>query len=145
VLVALVLLSVFSLAAYQGLNTVLAAERQALGEMARWRVLALAFTRIDNDLRASLPGSLGALFDHLSLAEAYALAAKRDHAWFRNSGDLRNAVAEGVEIDDARFAYTSRFFLVSAQARHGRIAIAEQALLDRQGKAMPVLLWRVGI
>ncbi|MDP2834090.1 MAG: type II secretion system minor pseudopilin GspK [Pseudomonadota bacterium] len=102
-----------------------------------------AATRVNANSAA--PEVLAALFDNLSLQDAYALAAKRDHAWFRNSGDLRNAVAEGVAIDDARFAYASRFFLVSAQARHGRIAIAEQALLDRQGKALPVLLWRVGI
>ncbi len=59
VLVALVLMSVFSLAAYQGLNTVLAAERQSLGEMARWRSVALAFNLMQNELRGALPGTLG--------------------------------------------------------------------------------------
>jgi general secretion pathway protein J len=59
VLVALVLMSVFSLAAYQGLNTVLAAERQSLGEMARWRGVALAFNLMQNELRGALPASLG--------------------------------------------------------------------------------------
>ncbi len=59
VLVAVALLGVFSLTAYRGLDTVLAAERQALGEMARWRGLARAFTRIGQDLRAMLPDALG--------------------------------------------------------------------------------------
>lgn len=59
VLVAVALLGVFSLTAYRGLDTVLAAERQALVEMARWRELSRAFTRIGQDLRAMLPAALG--------------------------------------------------------------------------------------
>lgn len=100
-------------------------------------------TRVNANSAA--PEVLGAHIDQFSLADAYALAAKRDHAWFRGSGDLRGAVGEGVAVDDSRFSFTSRFFLVNARARHGRIAIAEQALLDRQGKSMPQVLWRVGL
>ncbi len=88
---------------------------------------------------------LAAVFDNLSLAEGYALAAKRDHAWFRDQGDLRNALPEGVGLDANRFAFRSRYFLVSAQARHGRVALAESALLERQDKTMPTVLWRTGL
>lgn len=50
VLVALVLLALFAVTSYRALDSVLGAERHAGAEMARWRALAMAFTRINADL-----------------------------------------------------------------------------------------------
>ena len=49
VLVAMVLLALFAVASYKALDAVLMAERYASAEMARWRQLAVAFSRIKND------------------------------------------------------------------------------------------------
>jgi general secretion pathway protein J len=56
VLVALVLLTVFSVTAYRALDAVLQAERHATSDMARWRQLSLAFARIEADLGNAIAG-----------------------------------------------------------------------------------------
>jgi general secretion pathway protein J len=50
VLVALVLLTLFSLATFRALDAVLTSQRQASAEMARWHELAAAFAWMDSDL-----------------------------------------------------------------------------------------------
>lgn len=86
---------------------------------------------------------LAAAFDDLSLADAYVLVEKRTKAWFRNRGDLINALPAGHTLDDNRIAYTSRYFQVNVLVRRDRLAYGEQALLDRPDKALPTLLWHI--
>lgn len=50
VLVAMVLLALFTLVTYRALDTVLQAQRRAGDEMARWRELAAAFAWMESDL-----------------------------------------------------------------------------------------------
>lgn len=50
VLVALVLLTLFTLVTYRALDSVLQAQQRAGAEMARWRGLAAAFVRLESDL-----------------------------------------------------------------------------------------------
>lgn len=50
VLVALVLLTLFTAVSYRSLDAVLDAQRQATAEMERWKALAAAFNRMDADL-----------------------------------------------------------------------------------------------
>lgn len=56
VLVALVLLAMFTVTSYKALDSVLGAERYVSAEMARWRQLALAFTRIKSDFANAVSG-----------------------------------------------------------------------------------------
>ena len=98
VLVALVLLGVFSLAAWRGLDSVLTTERHALGEMARWRGLNQAFTRIQVDLGTLLPGSLGAS------QPGFVAETREDGSW-RLAFDRQVAEdAGGVERVEYRYA-----------------------------------------
>jgi len=55
VLVALVLMAMFTVTSYRALNAVLEAGRHASGEMQRWRVLSSAFAHIGNDLGNVVP------------------------------------------------------------------------------------------
>ena len=50
VLVALVLLTLFTLVTYRALDSVLETQQRAGAEMKRWRKLATAFSRIESDL-----------------------------------------------------------------------------------------------
>jgi type II secretion system protein J len=50
VLVALVLLTLFTLAAYRALDAVLQTQQQAGAEMDRWNVMTAAFARLESDL-----------------------------------------------------------------------------------------------
>ncbi len=54
VLVALVLLTLFSLVTFRALDAVLEAQRRASAEMARWRGLASTFARMDADLASAV-------------------------------------------------------------------------------------------
>jgi general secretion pathway protein J len=56
VLVALVLLALFSVTSYRALDSVLTAERYASAEMTRWRQLALAFSRLKTDFANAVSG-----------------------------------------------------------------------------------------
>lgn len=50
VLVAIVLMSLFTLVSYRALDAVLQTQRRATAEMERWRNLAAAFVRVESDL-----------------------------------------------------------------------------------------------
>lgn len=56
VLVALVLLTLFAVTSYRALDAVLTAERYSSAEMAHWRHLALAFSRIKTDFANAVAG-----------------------------------------------------------------------------------------
>lgn len=85
---------------------------------------------------------LAALSATMSLDEAYALAAKRDHAYFRNAGDLRNALDNKPLIDERLVAFASRHFMINAYIAQERVALHSQALFERSGSSFPTLVWR---
>jgi len=88
------------------------------------------------------PQIIAALSDTMSLDEAHLLAAKRDHAYFRNAGDLRNAMDNKPGLDERQVSFASQYFLVVVQIRHDRIALESQALFERNGQNFPNLVWR---
>ena len=88
------------------------------------------------------PEVMAALSATMSLDEAYALAAKRDHAYFRNLGDLRNALDNKMNIDERQVAFASSYFMLTAYIGHDRIALESQALFERSGRSFPRLVWR---
>lgn len=94
------------------------------------------------NINTAAPEVIAALSDNMGLDAAYALVAQRDHAFFRNLGDLRNVLGEGVAIDEGQVVFSSQFFLVTARADHGRVALATQALFERKGNQYPKLIWR---
>ncbi len=55
VMVALMLLALFSIVSYRALDSLLQAERHATREMSRWREVAGLFTRIEADLANAVP------------------------------------------------------------------------------------------
>jgi general secretion pathway protein K len=88
------------------------------------------------------PQVIAALSDTMSLDEAHVLVAKRDHAHFRNAGDLRNAMDNKPGLDERLVSFASQYFLVVVQIRHDRIALESQALFERNGQNFPNLVWR---
>lgn len=102
-----------------------------------------AFSRVN--VNTAAPELLAALSDNLALEDAYALAAQRDKAYFRNLGDLRNALGNRASLDERQVAFSSQYFLVTAHARYGRIALGDQALFQRNGRNFPNLIWRAAL
>lgn len=85
---------------------------------------------------------LAARIDTLSLAEAAALVAARETAWFRSTNEFleraRQMGAEGaIEHVDVR----TEFFLINGHVRMSRAAMDMQALIRRPGRNEPSLLW----
>lgn len=101
------------------------------------------FTRIN--LNTAPPELIAALTPELGLGEAHALVARRERAYFRNFGDVANALPAGVSLPADMVAFSSRYFRVTAHARHGRIAIGSQALFRREGGEFPTLIWRAAL
>lgn len=102
-----------------------------------------AFSQVN--VNTAAPELLAALSDNLGLEAAYALAAQRDKAYFRNLGDLRNALGTRGRLDERQVAFASQFFLVTAHARHGRVALGSRALYQRNGRRFPTLIWRLAL
>lgn len=94
------------------------------------------------NVNTASPEVIAALSATLSLDDAYALAAKRDRAYFRNHGELRNAQGDKPGLDERHVAFTSRYFLVIARVSHDRIALESRALFERSGRDIPLLVWR---
>jgi general secretion pathway protein K len=88
------------------------------------------------------PQVIAALSETMSLDQAHVLAAKRDHAYFRNAGDLRNAMDNKPGPDERLVSFASQYFLVIVQIRHERIVLEGQALFERSGQNFPLLVWR---
>ena len=97
------------------------------------------------NVNTAAPEVLAALVDGLSLDQAYGLAAKRDRSYFRNTTDFTQLLPQGLAVAEDLVSVSSSYFIVTAQATHGRIAIGSRALLQRSGYATPVLIWRTSL
>lgn len=88
------------------------------------------------------PQIIAALSDTMTLDQAHVVAATRDHAYFRNVGDLRNAMDNKPGLDERQVSFASQYFLVVVQIRHDRVALESHALFERNGQNFPNLVWR---
>ena len=94
------------------------------------------------NVNTASPELLAALSPTLTVDEAHVLAAKRDHAYFRNSGDLRNALGKQHVVDEKQVAFSSRYFLVIVSISRDRVALESRALWERNGRSFPRLVRR---
>jgi general secretion pathway protein K len=88
---------------------------------------------------------LAALVDGLTMEQAYTLAARRDRAYFRDLADFGQALPPGLAPVTDMARTDSRYFLVTARARHDRVNIGSRALLKRDANSNPVLIWRASL
>lgn len=84
---------------------------------------------------------LQAVIRGLELADARALVAERERAWFRHLGDLQGRLPPGASLDaSASLDVQSSFFLVTSRARYGRAMVKIEALLERS-HTWPEVVW----
>jgi general secretion pathway protein J len=83
VMVAMVLMALFAVAGYRALESVLAAERHAGGELQRWHTLASAFARIGGDLGSLVPNVAAAPGEVRGLRLAVDSEQRVELAWDR--------------------------------------------------------------
>ena len=87
-------------------------------------VLAAAFPELDGDALAGL-------------------ITERARKPFTTMGDLRARLPPGVAIgDETSFTMSSNYFLVSVRSRQGNALAQARALLKRDGRDWPTVLWQ---
>lgn len=94
------------------------------------------------NVNTARPEVLAALVRGLSVSEAYAMVAKRERAYYRNIQDFQQVLPTGLGAPVDMLAVSSRYFLVRARIRHVRLSIGSQALFQRDGANVPLLVWR---
>jgi len=87
------------------------------------------------------PEVLAALVEGLAVADAYALVAKRDRSYYRNTQDFQQALPYGLTAPGG-ISVASQYFLVRANIRYQRLAVGSQVLYYRGGQTSPTLVWR---
>ena len=99
-------------------------------------------TRTPINVNTASPEVLAALVEGLSSQQAYAMVARRERIYYRNSQDFQLALPEGMTAQGDMVSVSSQYFLVQARVRNERLAIGNQALYRREGPVMPKLVWR---
>ncbi len=86
---------------------------------------------------------LAATFPGLTTDALAALMAERARKPFASLSDLRSRMQGGVNIpDETTLGTSSSFFLVSVRARQGETRAQARALLRRDGREWPVVVWQ---
>ena len=85
---------------------------------------------------AAIPGLAG---DHLA-----AFLSDRARKPFTTAAELRARLPRDVALPEgAAFAFSSSYFLVSVRSRQGDAVAQARALLKRDGRAWPAVVWQV--
>ena len=88
------------------------------------------------------PEVLVALVDGLTLPEAQILASSRPAVPFLGRDDFRARLPSNeLNVNNEDISVDSQFFLVQGRASVGRADLRMQALLQRSGAALPVVVW----
>jgi general secretion pathway protein K len=86
---------------------------------------------------------LSATIEGLGLAEALVLAQGLKASPARSVADLRARLPRpDLPLEEEALAVRSRFFLVDGRARFGSADVRMQALLQREGTALPAIVWQ---
>ena len=86
---------------------------------------------------------LAAAFPGLTTDALAALMAERARKPFVSLSDLRSRMPGGVNIpDETTLGTSSSFFLVSVRARQGETRAQARALLRRDGREWPIVVWQ---
>ena len=97
-------------------------------------VILLDQTSTPVNFNTAGPEIMAAVIPELSLADANALAAERDRAYFLSVGDIQNRLhGRGGVISVAGISTNSQYFIVHGTVRLDRAATTMQALVRRSG------------
>jgi len=112
--------------------------------VARLRQFATVLPRRTQvNVNTALPEVLVAIVDGLTLAEALVLANGRKAAPIRDAGDFRARLPRPeLSVSGEDISVQSRFFLVQGRAEIGKAHVRMQALLQREGPALPIIVWQ---
>lgn len=109
----------------------------------RLRAVATALpNRTPVNVNLAPPEVLVALVEGLTLPEAQVLASARRGAPFRSTDDFRSRLPRrDLIVNGDEISVSSQFFVVQGSARVGKADLRMRALLQRNGSALPALVW----
>jgi general secretion pathway protein K len=88
------------------------------------------------------PEVLAALVDGLPLSEAQALARRLAVEPVRNAAEFQARLRPDLKLNAEDISAASQFFVVQGRAKVGGADLRMQALLQRAGPGMPVIVWQ---
>jgi general secretion pathway protein K len=116
-------------------------DEAALAQLRRFATALPRRTPVNVNLAP--PELLVALVQGLTLAEAQVIASGRATAPFRSVKDFVDKLPRrNLQWNEEELAVASQYFLVQGRASVGRADVRMEALLQRNGRAMPEVLWQ---
>ena len=88
------------------------------------------------------PEVLVAIVEGLDIVQARAIAAARDKAYFRGVDDFTRALPRGLAARGESLSVSSDYFIVTARARIGEARAIGAAMLAREERGWPKVMWR---
>ena len=88
------------------------------------------------------PEVLAALVEGLPLSEAQALARRLAVEPVRNAAEFQARLRPDLKLNAEDISAASQFFVVQGRAKVGGADLRMQALLQRAGPGMPVIVWQ---
>jgi general secretion pathway protein K len=96
------------------------------------------------NVNTALPDVLAAAIPDLAGEKLAAFLAERARKPFTTMAELRERMPRGVALPEATtFAFSSNYFLVSVRSRQGESVAQARALLKREGRTWPTVVWQV--
>jgi len=110
---------------------------------ARLRPFVTALPRFTPvNVNTASPEVLAAVVSNLDLDGARALTAQRGRAYFRNLAELLAQLPPGVVADGNNVTTASQYFVASARVTIGGAQARGSALLERESRGWPTVVWR---
>ena len=142
---------------YQGLQPPYLAANRPLGDVAelalvrgfdeavraRLRPFVTALPRFTPvNVNTASPEVLAAVVGNLDLDAARALTAQRSRAYFRNLSEFLAELPPGAVADGNNVTTASQYFVASARVTIGGAQARGSALLERESRGWPTVVWR---
>ena len=113
------------------------------GVRARLRPFVTALPRFTAlNVNTASPEVLAAVVRGLELDDARALTAQRSRAYFRNLSEFLVQLPPGAAVEGNDITTASQYFLASARVTIGDAQARGSALLERESRGWPTVVWR---
>jgi general secretion pathway protein K len=115
-------------------------DARALARLQRFATVLPRPTTVN--VNTAPPEVLAALVEGLPVADAQVVARRLAVDPLGNAGAFQARLRPGLTVDANDISVTSEFFVVSGRAKVGGADLRMQALLQRVGTALPVIVWQ---
>ena len=96
------------------------------------------------NVNTASPDVLAASIPDLAGEKLAAFVAERARKPFTTMAELRERMPRGVTLPEGTaFVFSSNYFIVSVRSRQGESVAQARALLKREGRTWPVVVWEV--